>query len=357
MSMHTFEYNNIKVQMNDADSSYYSGNFRRKEFYENEFLNYVTVLNLRNTYLDIGTNIANHLVYFSMFTNAEKVFGFEPINAYRNIAIDNLKRNELSNIAKIYPDALSDSCGTTVISIDGRSQSVELKKLDDHEVATSDISFMKIDVEGMEASVLRGARKTIQRNRPILFLEVIQNVGDEEYSLGDIKTIIDELEYVSTGRAFNFQPTLEFIPKERLEEYNGFAKQHDLPFKSFRASNSAASAEVIKGNLHLSVQNSSASWFGLDLSNFEKCESAGDFSLREVNHCFLELEAYPENETKFYIVVNTYKSGKILAQTKKYINRRCFTQISGANESEELRVFIYVESGSISVKKISLTTF
>lgn len=358
MTIHKFKYENIMVEMNDAESSYYSGNFKRSCFYENEFLSYVSALSLSKTYLDIGTNIANHAVYFSMFTNADKVLGFEPIDAYRNIAIDNLRRNGLTNKAVIYGDALSDSGGSTTISIDGKPQTVALMELDKHEAAKNKISFIKMDVEGMEASVLRGAKATIQKNRPILFLEVIQDVGDEEYSLGDIKAIIDELDYQATGRAFNFQPTLEFVPKEQLKKHTKFAKEHPLPLENFKASNVNASIKPVEKNaIKLSPPKASASWFGINLSNFQKNETGGDLSLKDSKSAFLELEAYEQKGTKFYVIVNTYKNGEVISQTKKYINRRCFTPINGAKEADSLRVFIYAENGSVVLKKISFTTF
>lgn len=53
---------------------------------------------------------------------------------------------------------------------------VETRTLDSFQF---DISFMKIDVEGHELSVLRGAEKTIERCKPHLLLEIEDRYGND----------------------------------------------------------------------------------------------------------------------------------------------------------------------------------
>lgn len=73
MAIQKFVYNELQVKINDAESHYYKNNYRRQLFYENDFLCYINTLGIEGTYLDIGTNIGNHLVYLGLFTSAEKV--------------------------------------------------------------------------------------------------------------------------------------------------------------------------------------------------------------------------------------------------------------------------------------------
>jgi hypothetical protein len=47
---------------------------------------------------------------------------------------------------------------------------VQTAKIDD--LGSADIGFIKIDVEGFESAVLRGARQTIARDRPTIFFEI-----------------------------------------------------------------------------------------------------------------------------------------------------------------------------------------
>ena len=344
--------------MNDASSSYYSGNYEKGLFYEGDFLEYIRCLNITGHYVDIGTNIANHLVFLGMFTDAKRIYGFEPIDAYRAIAIENVKNNQLDDKVVVYPDALSDGRGSTTISIDGRSQHVTLAPLDSHEVAKNEISLVKIDVEGMEPLVLMGAKETINKNRPILFIEVIQHEGSREYLFSDIEALMGELEYVPTGRAFNFQPTLEFIPSERMDIYNEFSKQYYVSVEELKASHDKAFiTRAAEDETKLQTPGSNASWFSKDISDFAKCEGDGDYLLNGATAAFLEIEAYPEEGTKFYVVVNAYRDGEVSAQTKKYVNRRCFSPINGVENSDKLRVFIYVENGAVLLKKLAFTVF
>lgn len=48
--------------------------------------------------------------------------------------------------------------------------SVPVRRLDSYDF--QDVAFIKIDVEGHELSVLRGAGKTLERNRPLLLIEI-----------------------------------------------------------------------------------------------------------------------------------------------------------------------------------------
>ena len=59
----------------------YTGSFgviNQGRFYEQPFLEAVRGLGLRGTYLDIGTNVGTHVVYFGLFC-ADRVIGFEPV--------------------------------------------------------------------------------------------------------------------------------------------------------------------------------------------------------------------------------------------------------------------------------------
>lgn len=87
------------------------------------------------------------------------------------------------------------------------------------------VSIIKIDVQGFEINVLRGAKKTIEENRPIIFIEVeddqLSRYGESETSL--IKEIEDMGYYAkrfyedltfmsSSGKCLDFV----CIPKEKM---------------------------------------------------------------------------------------------------------------------------------------------
>ncbi len=56
-----------------------------------------------------------------------------------------------------------------------RSETIRVRRLDDvaRELDLQRLDFIKADIEGFEASLLAGARETLSRFRPVLFLEIV----------------------------------------------------------------------------------------------------------------------------------------------------------------------------------------
>lgn len=76
--------------------------------------------------------------------------------------------------------------------------------IDSNCVFPGSISFMKIDIEGCEAQALRGARKTIMKHRPIIWLEInpiaLERQGSSNADLKDV--LENQLKY----KAVEFYP-------------------------------------------------------------------------------------------------------------------------------------------------------
>jgi len=141
---------------------------------------------------DIGTNIGETLLNFSKLNLSGKNYGFEPVpflfeKAKKNIALNNFKNVYLNNVAMadkagvLYFESPSNrnfgsinmSSASTINSNEVRAISfdefIEYEKIEK-------IDFIKIDVEGFECKVLEGAMKSINKYKPILFIEL-----DDEY--------------------------------------------------------------------------------------------------------------------------------------------------------------------------------
>jgi FkbM family methyltransferase len=111
------------------------------------------------------------------------VFAFEPQRILFQILCGNVALNELSNVHAL-PVAVGRAAGRAkVLALDYRGatnfggvslgsvqgEDVPVVTLDQLEVST--VKLIKVDVEGMELDVLAGAKATLARCRPILYVE------------------------------------------------------------------------------------------------------------------------------------------------------------------------------------------
>lgn len=133
--------------------------------------------------LDIGANIGNHARFFSRFF--ARVYAFEPhprafgllsANAYGRAIVP--LNYGLSDRAGRFPiEENQANLGASRISNERTDTGLEyeVRSLDDitQDVIEGDIGFVKIDVEGHEAHVIRGASQTLQVFRPIITFEVL----------------------------------------------------------------------------------------------------------------------------------------------------------------------------------------
>jgi FkbM family methyltransferase len=146
--------------------------------------------------VDVG---ANYGIYaYALAAIASKVHCIEPLSeccAY-------IKAFPSDKIT-VHNCALSDAAGTLrlhIPTIQGRSirtrasleepsgtfdiRDVEVRTLDSFDLPRVD--FIKIDVEGVEAAALRGARATIEKHRPSLLIEI----GRERHSRQSFDEVI-----------------------------------------------------------------------------------------------------------------------------------------------------------------------
>lgn len=139
------------------------------------------------TVLDVGANFGQMSVIFSAAVgNTGSVISFEAQEFVYQVLLKNLQENRSSNVRAIYAAVMEDSVGHVrfpkpdlrtmpsygSFGVDPAADAgLEVKKLciDDLSIETP-ISFMKIDVQGADLAVMRGARRTIERHKmPIVF--------------------------------------------------------------------------------------------------------------------------------------------------------------------------------------------
>ncbi len=136
-----------------------------------------------DTVLDIGAHVGSLTVPMARLIGPEgTVYAFEPQKKIYRELVHNLKLNELANAVPLR-FAISSKAGivemTPAIAHDGRvrvgtgGDRVEARTIDSF--GFSDVSLMKIDVEGYEVEVLRGAEKTIDAFTPVIIIEIRQS--------------------------------------------------------------------------------------------------------------------------------------------------------------------------------------
>jgi FkbM family methyltransferase len=144
------------------------------------------------TVVDVGANIGYFTLLMANRVGPQgKVIAFEPLSENFRILKENIKLNDHTNVVaenyalmsraeRIELRSATPGAITWVASvrIDEQSavesQSVEAVTLDEYveKNGSAKIDFLKIDVEGAEASVLEGATNLLDRDRPTLLIEM-----------------------------------------------------------------------------------------------------------------------------------------------------------------------------------------
>ena len=206
--MITFEHDGVLVRFDDTGVNPQSpglihGALLQHRFYEERFLRYIRSLGLAGTYVDVGAFVGTHTVFFGVICGAARVHSFEPRPPVHARLEANIALNELTGRVVTHRIALTDRTFDVTLDFGDGVHVVPGRRLDD--VVREKVAVVKIDVEGMEPSVLRGARRMLRRSRPVVFAEA--NTGEHYAALVETMRV---LKYAPTGRVFNTSPTYEF---------------------------------------------------------------------------------------------------------------------------------------------------
>ena len=173
-----------------------------ENFYEIDLLEYIYHLrsyirsnNNKNIVIDVGANIGNHSIFFGSFI-ADHLIAVEPNPDVLPILRRNLSKNlknhtlwehavgEHEGTGSIeVPNNMVNNVGAAKIDSQNSEGSIEILTLDSalsswkeyESSSASSVSLIKIDVEGMEPQVLKGAKETILKHKPHIFAEAITN--------------------------------------------------------------------------------------------------------------------------------------------------------------------------------------
>jgi FkbM family methyltransferase len=157
--------------------------------------------------IDVGANVGTYV--HSLRRYARRVIAYEPIPAMaeelrrkfrRNVDVNVVALSDVAGVVELRIPLIEDQevLGCSTIAPEAaadypvyRTIEVQTDRLDN--VYRGQVGCMKIDVEGHELAVLRGARETIRRCRPRLLVEI-----EERLSPGGVlrtASFFDELGY------------------------------------------------------------------------------------------------------------------------------------------------------------------
>jgi FkbM family methyltransferase len=182
------------------------------------------------TAIDVGANVGIFTLAMAQLVGISgHVHAFEPDATNLALLKENLAINGLRDRIDVSHVALSDEAGfirfestrdAASSHVSAIGNEVPTLRLDDYPVSRLDL--VKIDVEGMECKVLRGARRTLTRFRPVLLVECAQrHLTRAGSSVAELEKTLDELGYIRldiAGRTFGdrspFNENLLCLPKE-----------------------------------------------------------------------------------------------------------------------------------------------
>tara|TARA_R110000850_G_scaffold116505_6_gene232342 strand:- start:1436 stop:2275 length:840 start_codon:yes stop_codon:yes gene_type:complete len=146
-----------------------------------------------DTFVDVGANQGEYSLWAARKVGTPgKVVAFEPMQQLYDQLTENIRLNEAFH-KTISPVklGLSDKKGEVILYASADSNEgtntiyntdkfnieigkIQLDTLDEQlkELNVNEVNFLKIDVEGAELQVLKGAINTIKNHRPILLLEI-----------------------------------------------------------------------------------------------------------------------------------------------------------------------------------------
>ena len=168
--------------------------------------------------IEVGSNIGGHAVPLSKICNQGRVYCFEPQRPIFHVLCGNLAINNCLNVTARHQAVGSAASIAQIEACDYstywnygsfslskgfsseseftgsvRQEAVEVISLDtDPEISSlSRIDFIKIDAEGFETEVSKGAKQIISKHRPDLFIE-----ASDAKSVDEIIRALSQIGYV-----------------------------------------------------------------------------------------------------------------------------------------------------------------
>lgn len=173
--------------------------------------------------VDVGAQYGDYALLCSKVFGVKSVYSFEPLPSNFDILEENMAINHASNV-KSFNAAVGASNGSVMLSDKtdmasafDKNGNVKTEVVALDSMNLTDVDMMKIDVEGFEMEVLKGACETIKRYHPRMIIEVHSSSLREEVlkftrSLGYREKHHDRPR-VNKGRNMDFVQNVFFAPE------------------------------------------------------------------------------------------------------------------------------------------------
>lgn len=185
--------------------------------------------------LDIGGNIGTSALYFASLNPKASIHSFEPHpqnlrRAYKNLSINSFSHIEMhpfglgleESTFKLYEVDPHNPGMNRILHGDQKYPYVEIRVRNLDEVVSEgkwdDIDFIKIDVEGFEYEVLSGAKKTLLKQTPTLFIEL-----DDNHLRSNGKSAAELIELLTL---LGYQNIRHAVTGSRLDAHSEFTNCH-----------------------------------------------------------------------------------------------------------------------------------
>ncbi len=193
--------------------------------------------------IDIGANIGAHTIHFSKLTGEKgKVYAFEPTDYAFNKLSKNVSLNKdftsnttitqallINEVNDQTPQVIpsrwplnankSDNAHPVHLGVFESLNNAQKIRLDDwyEGLGQPTINLIKIDVDGFEIDVLRGANNLLKKQKPIMVMEFAPYVFEERgYHFNDLISLLNEHQYtcyLPNGKPIPLNENLlQFIP-------------------------------------------------------------------------------------------------------------------------------------------------
>lgn len=260
MGLYKLRFADRDFVLDDLDGADLVAKQMQQGFYEAPLPMLTMALIVRNPgiFLDVGANNGLYSVLAGITKPDVRIVAFEPYPLALEILKRNIAANNLSDRVDIRSVALSDSEGSATLYLPDREHGLletscslepgfrprnrtlekEVVKVSlDNIELPGPIGLIKADIEGHELAFLEGARKTIARDRPFVFAEVLPPNPENMKGLTKYIQQLGYMDFRLRKEVAIYAETVEhdplawnhaFVPRDRLATFENACGAHKV---------------------------------------------------------------------------------------------------------------------------------